>query len=145
SPIQTPKKTIAPLRPAQSLSDLNNLNSMDKVTARSFLRDARERNIITDKQARALSLGRESAGDKGVSAKVLRAGSPAQSIGLGFATGLGRSVVGTAEGISGLYDLAAPGSGQNRFGKIAQSKGAQFDEFNKTHGLNRGAYKGGQL
>jgi hypothetical protein len=60
-------------------------------------------------------------------------------------TGLARSLTGGAQGLSGLYDLATPGKGTNRFTKATQTMGAQQDQFVKNNGLNRALYKGGQL
>lgn len=60
------------------------------------------------------------------------------------AMGIGRSAAGTAEGVSGLYDLMTPGSGQNRLGKMAQSAGATADQVVNREDYNKLAYKGGQ-
>lgn len=60
------------------------------------------------------------------------------------AMGIGRSAAGTAESLSGLYDLATPGVGQNRFGKIAQNAGVTADKVVDREAYNKLAYKGGQ-
>lgn len=58
--------------------------------------------------------------------------------------GVLRSGVGTAESLSGLYDLATPGVGQNRFGKSAQQAGANLDQAVKDANYSKVGYKGAQ-
>lgn len=58
--------------------------------------------------------------------------------------GVLRSGVGTAESLSGLYDLATPGKGQNQFGKNAQIAGANLDQAVKDANYSKVGYKGAQ-
>jgi len=58
--------------------------------------------------------------------------------------GIRRSAIGTGEGLSGLYDLATPGKGTNRFGKSLIGAGARTDQAVKQGGYNNLAYKGAQ-
>lgn len=72
-------------------------------------------------------------------------GSRLKRVGTGVGLGAVRSATGFAQGVSGLYDLATPGTGTNRFSKKLD-KFAQFtDETAKTEGVPDIAYKGGQL
>lgn len=61
-----------------------------------------------------------------------------------MAVGAARSLTGTGEGFSGLYDLATPGTGTNRFTKDLVQYGANIDKFAKDKKLDQGAYKVGQ-
>lgn len=68
-------------------------------------------------------------------------GRGAETIALG---GL-RSFTGTAQGLSGLYDLATPGVGTNRFSKNLDKYAKNIDATVKAEKLNSGLYKGSQL
>lgn len=59
--------------------------------------------------------------------------------------GLARSAVGTAEGLSGLYDLATPGLGTNRFTKKTVELGGGIDRFVDKNNLDKTGYKLGQF
>jgi hypothetical protein len=60
--------------------------------------------------------------------------------------GLGatRSAIGTAESLSGLYDLATPGKGTNRFGQAFQRGGEQVDATVQDKDYSKVGYKAGQ-
>jgi hypothetical protein len=58
--------------------------------------------------------------------------------------GVGRSAAGTGEGLGGLFDLATPGKGNNRFGQGAKNIGATADSIVKAGNYNKYLYKGGQ-
>ena len=60
------------------------------------------------------------------------------------ALGVGRSAAGTVEGVSGLYDLATPGTGTNRLSKVAQKAGQTTDQAVKDNNYNQLAYKASQ-
>lgn len=59
--------------------------------------------------------------------------------------GIARSLVGTGEGISGLYDLATPGKGNNRVGKVVRRGGELADQQVKDKNLNPWVYQGSQV
>ncbi len=61
------------------------------------------------------------------------------------ALGIGRSGLGTLEGLSGLVDLASPGKGTNRVTKALQGRSKQADETMKREAYNNLAYKAAQL
>ena len=60
------------------------------------------------------------------------------------ALGAGRSVAGTVRGVSGIYDLASPGTGTNRVSKQAVKAGEATDRVVKDNNYNQIAYKGAQ-
>ena len=60
------------------------------------------------------------------------------------ALGTGRSAAGTVEGVGGLYDLATPGDGVNRFSKVGVNAGQATDQAVKDNNYNQLAYKGSQ-
>lgn len=62
----------------------------------------------------------------------------------GFGLGLGRSLVGTGQAVSGLYDLATPGLGTNRVSKALDSGAKGIDRFATQQGVTP-AYKVGQM
>jgi len=55
--------------------------------------------------------------------------------------GLARSAIGTGQALSGLYDLATPGTGTNRLSKQLDQYGKNTDKFVKDNNLNTGVYK----
>ena len=56
-----------------------------------------------------------------------------------------RSAIGTAQAVSGLVDLATPGTGTNRISKGLDQQAKQIDQSVKDQRLNPVLYKGGQL
>jgi hypothetical protein len=62
----------------------------------------------------------------------------------GFGLGAGRSLVGTGQAVSGLYDLATPGKGTNRFSKALDTGAKKIDQFATQQHVNP-AYKVGQV
>lgn len=76
---------------------------------------------------------------------VLKVDNPVQNSALSAVTGVGRSIAGTGESASGLYDLLTPGKGQNRFGQKFRRWGEQSDELVNDLGLSKGVYKGAQI
>lgn len=56
-----------------------------------------------------------------------------------------RSAIGTGQALSGLYDLATPGTGTNRISKTLDVQAKQVDQSVKRQKLNPVLYKGGQL
>src|SRR5574343_1148773 len=48
--------------------------------------------------------------------------------------GLYRSALGTAQGLSGMYDLATPGTGTNRFSQSLDIRAKRADELAKQQG-----------
>jgi len=56
-----------------------------------------------------------------------------------------RSVIGTGQALTGLYDLATPGTGTNRISKTLDQQAKQVDQSVKDQRLNPILYKGGQL
>lgn len=59
--------------------------------------------------------------------------------------GVNRSGLGTAQGLSGLYDLISPGQGTNRFTKAAQNQAARTDNYVADRNLSRPVYQGAQF
>ena len=59
--------------------------------------------------------------------------------------GAKRSGIGTGQALSGLYDLATPGTGTNRISKTLDQQAKQTDQSVKDQRLNPILYKGGQL
>lgn len=64
--------------------------------------------------------------------------------GTGAGLGVARSAVGTAQGASGLFDLATPGKGTNRVSKLLNEQAKQIDRKNEQIG-DKTAYKALQL
>lgn len=59
--------------------------------------------------------------------------------------GITRSLEGTAQGVSGLYDLFTPGKGTNRFSKKLDNSAKQIDEFvSDNPAYSNRVYKGSQ-
>ena len=58
--------------------------------------------------------------------------------------GVARSIVGTAQGISGLVDLVSPGTGTSRISKGLDVAAKKLDTINQTSGGNSIIYKGAQ-
>jgi hypothetical protein len=62
----------------------------------------------------------------------------------GLSHGVGRSVVGTAQSLSGLYDTLTPGKGQNRLTHKLNATAENIDQRTRELGLNQVGYKIGQ-
>lgn len=60
------------------------------------------------------------------------------------ALGGGRSILGMAQGASGLYDLLTPGTGENRFSQYLDQKAKATDQLIDDTGLSKLAYRGSQ-
>lgn len=58
--------------------------------------------------------------------------------------GIGRSLIGTGQAVSGLYDLATPGLGTNRFSKGLNTAAVKTDSFVKQNNLPQSVYKAAQ-
>jgi len=59
--------------------------------------------------------------------------------------GLGRSAIGTAQGLSGMYDLMTPGKGTNRFSQSLDTRAKRFDEIQRQQNRSQAGYKAGQF
>lgn len=59
--------------------------------------------------------------------------------------GLGRSGIGTAQGISGMYDLMTPGKGTNRFSQSLDTRAKRFDQIQKDQNRSSIGYKSAQF
>lgn len=62
-----------------------------------------------------------------------------------FGAGLERSAVGTAQGISGIVDLASPGKGTNAYSKLLNQTAKNIDQGVKRNNLPTAPYKIGQF
>lgn len=71
--------------------------------------------------------------------------SKAERVGLTIGLGGLRSVTGLAQGFSGLYDLASPGTGTNRLSKNLDSFAKQVDSTAKAEKINPAGYKASQF
>lgn len=63
----------------------------------------------------------------------------------GVGLGIGRAAVGLGQAASGLYDLATPGTGTNRFSKDLTQWGANIDKVAKQQHVNPVVYHGTQI
>jgi len=72
-------------------------------------------------------------------------GDRARHIGTGVGLGGLRSFTGLGQGFSGLYDLASPGKGTNRFSKKLDRLAKDVDATAKAEGVDNKLYKGSQL
>lgn len=59
--------------------------------------------------------------------------------------GLGRSGIGTAQGLSGMYDLMTPGKGTNRFSQSLDTRAKRFDQIQKDQNRSSMGYKSAQF
>lgn len=55
--------------------------------------------------------------------------------------GIGRSIVGTAEGLSGVADLATPGTGTSRVTKALVNQGRNIDQYVERNNFDKTGYK----
>lgn len=59
--------------------------------------------------------------------------------------GLYRSGIGTAQGLSGIYDLASPGTGTNRFSQEFDRMAKRSDQIQQEQNRSAAGYKAGQF
>lgn len=59
--------------------------------------------------------------------------------------GLGRSAIGTAQGLSGMYDLMTLGKGTNRFSQSLDTRAKRFDQIQKDQNRSEIGYKTAQF
>ena len=71
--------------------------------------------------------------------------SKAERVGLTIGLGGLRSATGLAQGLSGIYDLATPGKGTNRFSKGLDNFAKQVDATAKAENINPAGYKASQF